>query len=236
MRFSIRLLLITVLAGISLAGCATTPPYVSATVTTEGAMDKISFRRHYAWILDEAQRDDPLTYAIVSEANGHLLEGGMIEAESVEDAEVLIAISTDTQFEANQTYTYNVQRYVPGPSHSFEREVAVYDYNGLYLGTRREVVTERQPGHTVTEQRVGTTDGYNRLIELSFIDAFDFRQGSAEPFYIIRSDSDGRSDNIGPVGLCMIEMMFNVFPGSRSEGRLDLIVEEEEDYCNLPGF
>jgi len=160
----------------------------------------------------------------------------MIEAEDGETADVLIAVHTEVRNAGQQLYVYNVRRYVSGPSHRYEREVAVYDTRGRYVGTRREVVTEREPGYMRTEQRQSTSDLYQRLIEFSFLSAAEFIEGGTEPFYMIGSQSNGSSDNLGPVGGCMVEMIFEVFPKALSEPRAGRIEEPTIGYCDFSGI
>ncbi len=223
-------------AGAFLAGCATTPPYVQTTVTTDGAMAKNASEQQFAWVLTEAQREDPITRAIISEITGYLVPHGYVEAANSEDAHLLIAIRSDIHFEEDQVTLYTVNRYVPGPSHSYQREVEVYDYSGTYLGTQREYITERSPGRTVQEQRKYVSDGYERLIEISFISAEDFREAEAAPFYTIRAVSEGTGDTIGRVGRCMVEVIFQVFPQNVNQPYTNHVIEEHENYCHLEGF
>jgi len=229
-------LFVASLTGALLAGCAITPGYVEATVTTDGMMRKSALGQQFAWILTEEQRQDPLTHAIIGEVSDHLEPAGLIETSNPDDAELLIALRTGTHFEEDQVVIYTVQRYVPGPSRTFEREVEVYDSNGTYLGTRREVVRERAPGRRIQEQRERIRDGYERLLELSFISAEDFRENEAEPFYTIRAVSEGHSDSIGPVGRCMVQVIFHVFPGDAARPFTGSVTEEYVNYCNLEGF
>ena len=205
-------------------------------IGTEGAIDPDLSGLRFAWLLDEEQQSDPSIHAIIAVATGEFQQRGMIEAEDGASADVLIAVRTEVHRAGQQVYVYNVRRYVSGPSHSYEREVAVYDTRGRYVGTRREVVTERQPGYMRTEQRQSTSDLYQRLIEFSFMSATEFTEGSTEPFYMIGSQGNGSSDNLGPVGGCMLEMIFDVFPKTLSEPFTGRIDEQTTDYCNLPGF